>query len=113
MADANSIREELRTAIKGCQVVTIKYRTRSTGKVSQRKVYPYGFLYGHRHYLVAYNLRKDEEGFRLFSLPNIYKVEITTEYFERDGFLSNLVIGPGQTCLRFQLILIVSYQRNL
>ena len=79
--------EELRTAIKGCQVVTIKYRTRSTGKVSQRKVYPYGFLYGHRHYLVAYNLRKGEEGFRLFSLPNIHKVEITTEYIERDeGF---------------------------
>ena len=35
------------------------------------------------------------------------------EYFERNGFLSNLVIGPGQTCLRFQPILIVSYQRNL
>jgi predicted DNA-binding transcriptional regulator YafY len=76
--------EELRNAIKGCQVVTIKYKTRSTGQVSQRKVYPYGFLYGHRHYLVAYNLRKNEEGFRLFSLPNIHKVEATSEYFERD-----------------------------
>jgi len=79
--------EELRKAIKGFRVVTIKYKTRSTGKISQRKVHPYGFLYGHRHYLVAYNIRKGEEGFRLFSLPNIHKVEITDEYFERDeGF---------------------------
>ncbi|MBT5818616.1 MAG: WYL domain-containing protein [Proteobacteria bacterium] len=76
--------EQLRSAIKGCQVVTIKYKTRSTGKVSQRKVQPYGFLYGHRHYLVAYNLRKAEEGTRVFSLPNIHKVEVTDEYFERD-----------------------------
>jgi predicted DNA-binding transcriptional regulator YafY len=79
--------EELRNAIKGFQVVTIKYRTRSTGKTSQRKVHPYGFLYGHRHYLVAYNMRKGEEGYRLFSLPNIHKVELSDEYFERDeGF---------------------------
>ena len=77
--------EELRNAIKGCQVVTIKYKTRSTGKVSQRKVHPYGFLYGHRHYLIAYNLRKGEEGIRTFSLPNIHKVELSGEYFERDG----------------------------
>ena len=76
--------EELRKAIKGFHVVIIKYKTRSTGKISQRKVHPYGFLYGHRHYLVAYNIRKGEEGFRLFSLPNIHKVEITEEYFERD-----------------------------
>jgi predicted DNA-binding transcriptional regulator YafY len=76
--------EELRKAIKGCQVVTIKYKTRSSGKVSQRRVHPYGFLYGHRHYLVAHNLRKSEEGYRLFSLPNIHKVEVNSEYFERD-----------------------------
>jgi predicted DNA-binding transcriptional regulator YafY len=76
--------EELRDAIKACKVVTIKYRTRSTGKVSQRKVHPYGFLYGHRHYLVAYNIKKNEEGFRHFSLPNIHKVEVTDEYYERD-----------------------------
>ena len=76
--------EELRDAIKGCRVVTIKYRTRWSGKVGQRRVHPYGFLYGHRHYLVAYNLRRGEEGFRMFSLPNIHKVELTDDYFERD-----------------------------
>jgi predicted DNA-binding transcriptional regulator YafY len=76
--------EELRNAIKACRVVTIKYLTRSTRKVSQRKVHPYGFLYGHRHYLIAYNLRHSERGYRLFSLPNIMKVEAENEYFERD-----------------------------
>ena len=38
--------ETLRHAVKGCQVVTIKHRTRNTGRVTQRMVYPYGFLYG-------------------------------------------------------------------
>lgn len=76
--------EQLREAIKSCSKVVIKYRTRSTGKTSQRTVHPYGFLYGHRHYLVAYNLRRGEEGYRLFSLPNISKVELKEQSFERD-----------------------------
>ena len=76
--------EELRKAIKACRVVTIKYITRTTRKASQRKVHPYGFLYGHRHYLVAYNLRHGEKGFRMFSLPNIMRAELTDEFFERD-----------------------------
>lgn len=76
--------EELRQAIMACRVVTIRYYARYTGRDSQRRVHPYGFLYGHRHYLVAYNLRRGEEGYRLFSLPNISKVELRGEYFERD-----------------------------
>jgi predicted DNA-binding transcriptional regulator YafY len=76
--------EALRNAVKGCQVVTIKHRTRHTGRETQRMVHPYGFLYGHRHYLVAYNVKRGEEGFRLFSLPNIFRVEPTDRYFERD-----------------------------
>lgn len=76
--------ENLRQAIKACRAVKIRYYTRYKDSISQRKVHPYGFLYGHRHYLIAYNLRKGEEGFRMFSLPNISKVESTGEYFERD-----------------------------
>ena len=64
--------------------MTIKYYTRYKDSISQRKVHPYGFLYGHRHYLVAYNLLKGEEGHRMFSLPNISSVEVMEEYFERD-----------------------------
>jgi predicted DNA-binding transcriptional regulator YafY len=80
--------EELRDAVKACRVVTIQHRTRKTRKISQRKVHPYGFLYGHRHYLVACQLLRGKEGFRLFSLPNIEKVLPTEEYFERDAGFS-------------------------
>ena len=76
--------DELRRAIKGFQVVTIKYYTRSRDTTRQRKVHPYGFIFGHRHYLVAKNHRRDDEGFRTFSLPNISKVEVMDENFEWD-----------------------------
>ena len=76
--------EALRHAIKGNDVVKIKYLTRSTGNTRHRKVHPYGFLYGHRHYLIAKNLQRGHEGMRLFSLPNILKAEATGEIFERD-----------------------------
>ena len=80
--------EELRDAVKACRVVTIQHRTRKTRKISQRKVHPYGFLYGHRHYLVAYQLLRGKEELRLFSLPNIVKVIPTEESFERDAEFS-------------------------
>jgi predicted DNA-binding transcriptional regulator YafY len=80
--------EELRDAVKACRVVTIQHRTRKTRKISQRKIHPYGFLYGHRHYLVAYQLLRGKEGVRLFSLPNIVKVIPTEESFERDAEFS-------------------------
>ncbi len=80
--------EELRNAVKACRVVAIQHRTRNTRKISQRKVHPYGFLYGHRHYLVAYQPLRGKEGFRLFSLPNIVKVIPTEESFERDAEFS-------------------------
>ena len=76
--------DDLRRAIMGFRVVTIKYYTRYKDTISQRKVHPYGFIYGHRHYLVAKNLRRNEEGFRMFSLPNISKVEVTDENFDWD-----------------------------
>ena len=79
-----TVLDDLRQAILGFRVVRIKYYTRYKDSVSQRKVHPYGFLYGHRHYLVANNLRKGEEGIRMFSLPNISKVEVMEEHFVRD-----------------------------
>ena len=76
--------EELRNAIKGFRAVNIKYRNRSTRRINRRVVHPYGFLYGHRHYLLAFNTVRGAEGFRLFSLSNIEGVEVLDEYFERD-----------------------------
>jgi predicted DNA-binding transcriptional regulator YafY len=75
---------DLRDAVKGCRICTLRQRTRATGKVNQRTVHPYGFLYGHRHYLIAYVPRASGRKFRMFSLPNIISVKLTDTFFERD-----------------------------
>jgi predicted DNA-binding transcriptional regulator YafY len=83
-----TVLEGLRNAVKACQKVEIQYRNRATRRINKRIVHPYGFLYGHRHYLVAYNLVKGAQGYRLFSLPNIERVVPQDEYFERDEAFS-------------------------
>jgi predicted DNA-binding transcriptional regulator YafY len=87
------VMDSLRKAILSCHKVVVHYVARSSGKYSYQTVHPYGFLYGSRHYLVAYSpgAVKDmgsKDGIRLFSLPNIKKVEITKEPFVRDGKFS-------------------------
>lgn len=78
------VTEDLRRAIKGCNQVKIKYRNRKNRKLNTRLVYPYGFLHGHRHYLVAYHVHPKANNVTLFSLPNIEGVEVLDESFERD-----------------------------
>ncbi len=78
------VQGEIRDAIKACLKVELHYRNRGTNRINKRIVCPYGFLYGHRHYLVAYNMVKGAKGYRIFSLPNIERVVPTGEYFERD-----------------------------
>ena len=76
--------KDLRQAIKACRKVVLHHRNRVTRRLGQRKVCPYGFLHGNRHYLVALNLRNNTNDYRLYSLPNIEKVELTNEPFERN-----------------------------
>ncbi len=76
--------EDLRQAIKACRKVVLYHRNRVTHRLVQRKICPYGFLHGNRHYLVALNLRNNTNDYRLYSLPNIEKVELTDEPFERN-----------------------------
>jgi len=76
---------ELREAVKACRPCVLRQKTRSTGKINQRTVHPYGFLYGHRHYLVAYVPKAAGRKFRMFSLPNIISVKPTDDFFERDS----------------------------
>ena len=81
------ILERLREAILGCYRVRIHYRSRGTGKTSRQLVCPYGFIYGNRHYLVAYSLNRMVQDYRLFSLSNISRVDLTDVRFERrSGF---------------------------
>ena len=76
-----SLFEGLRTAIKSCRKVSFDYVARN-GAVSQRIVCPLGFLYGHRHYLVAQP--EDGSRIRFFSLPAVTKLKILTDGFDRD-----------------------------
>jgi len=79
---------ELREAIKACEPVRLHYRARGSKSQSSLLVHPYGFLYGNRHYLVAFHASPDVEDFRLFSLPNIEKVGRLGGQFTRDSEFS-------------------------
>jgi predicted DNA-binding transcriptional regulator YafY len=80
---APNIIAALRHAIMACKKVQLYYRARGSGALSRTLVCPYGFLYGNRHYLVADSLNPEARGFRLYSLPNIEKVEQTKRAFTR------------------------------
>lgn len=72
----------LRTAIKSCRLVSFDYETRTGGSVRQRTVAPLGFLYGHRHYVVATEVGQDEP--KHFSLPSISNIKLLPDSFVRD-----------------------------
>jgi predicted DNA-binding transcriptional regulator YafY len=78
------VTEDLRQAIKACRQVTLHYRNRTKRTLNKRLVHPYGFLLGHRHYLVGFHVHPKANNFVLFSLPNIERVEVLPEPFARD-----------------------------
>ncbi len=73
--------EKLREAVIACKRVWVHYRAVGTGRLSRQLICPYGFLYGGKNYLVGYSLGM--RGYRLLSLGNIEKVDITDKTFER------------------------------
>jgi len=75
--------EQLRFAIKAGRKVRIRYRNRSTRRINERLVHPYGFLHGHRHYLVAWHEHTKANKVALFSLPNIEAAMLCPETFIR------------------------------
>lgn len=81
---SDHVLENIRDAILKVSKVRLHYRARNTGKLSRQIVCPYGFLYGNRHYLVAYSMNPEVEDYRLFILANIEKVEVLDVPFERD-----------------------------
>lgn len=82
-----SVVEELRRAILAGRKVRIRYRNRGTKKVNERLVHPYGFLHGHRNYLVGWHENPKANKVALFALPYIEGVKIVEETFVRDpGF---------------------------
>ena len=82
---SSSIFDGLRTAIKSCRKVSFEYASRGGKSSNLRTVAPLGFLYGHRHYLVA--ITDGDTKPKFFSLPSITKLRLEADGFERDpGF---------------------------
>ena len=74
---------EIRNAIKAGSVIKVHYNKRD-GTERREKLHPYGFLYGHRHYLVARNPARDDNLMRKYRLSDICSIKSTSECFERD-----------------------------
>jgi predicted DNA-binding transcriptional regulator YafY len=73
----------LREAIIARRKVGLDYLYRGSGKRGHQVVHPYGFLYGNRHYLVAWSEMDRARDFRNFALSNIERVEILDRMFVR------------------------------
>jgi predicted DNA-binding transcriptional regulator YafY len=73
----------LRQAILSAKMVRLHYLYRGSGKRGFDTVHPYGFLYGMRHYLVAWSESDWARDFRSFALSNIERVEILGKTFPR------------------------------
>jgi predicted DNA-binding transcriptional regulator YafY len=73
----------LREAILACRKVRLHYRYRGSGKTGYDTVRPYGFLYGSRHYLVAWSENQQTRDFRNFALSNVERVELLEKSFTR------------------------------
>jgi predicted DNA-binding transcriptional regulator YafY len=73
--------DTLRFAIKARRKVRIDYRYRGSGRKGYQTVHPYGFLYGSRHYLVAFSEAPRARDVRMFVLSNIIKATLLEESF--------------------------------
>jgi predicted DNA-binding transcriptional regulator YafY len=73
----------LRRAIIARRKVRLYYLYRGSGKRGYQVVHPYGFLYGARHYLVAWSEIDRARDFRNFALSNIERVEPLDRTFTR------------------------------
>ena len=81
------ILRQLREAIITRRKVRLHYMYRGSGKRGYQVVQPYGFLYGTRHYLVAWSEVDRARDFRKFALSNIERVELLTQTFaHKRGF---------------------------
>jgi predicted DNA-binding transcriptional regulator YafY len=73
----------LREAIIARRKVRLRYLFRGSRKRGDQTVHPYGFLYGKRHYLVAWSEFQGARGYRNFALANIEGVELLDQGFTR------------------------------
>ncbi|MCC6932829.1 MAG: WYL domain-containing protein [Deltaproteobacteria bacterium] len=80
----DSILLALRSAILARRKVKISYYSRARSGTGEQTIAPYGFIYGNRHYLVAWS--KKAKDYRYFTLGNIKSVEILKDTYEARDF---------------------------
>lgn len=66
----------LRHAVMARQRVELHYRYRTREGETRVVVHPYGFLYGARHYLVAWSEAEGSRAIRQYALPNILSARL-------------------------------------
>ena len=76
--------KQLRHAIIACHRIRIKYD--SEHNKDWREIFPYGFLYGNKHYLIAWDPSKRKMCH--FNLNKIKEIEVLKSYFKRDPHFS-------------------------
>ncbi len=72
--------KQLRYAVIACHRVRIKYD--SSHNCDWREIFPYGFLYGNKHYLIALEPAKRKMCY--FNLNKIKEIEVLKTYFKRN-----------------------------
>lgn len=83
---STEIYQKLRHAVLSDFEIEITY-AKQDGKTSKRRVRPYGFLMGHRHYLLATEVRRPVQP-KLFALPRIKSAKATNKPFNRNPEIS-------------------------
>ncbi len=78
----------LREAILMQRKIKLHYLYRGSRKRGYQIVQPYGFLYGHRHYLVAWSEVDRAKDFRNFALSNIERADLLDTTFVRQSDFS-------------------------
>lgn len=89
LAVKQDVLEIIHTALLASNELVLTYRSRSSRKISQQRIQPYGVLYGNRSYLVAYSpdvVRdlKLKDGWRYYALDGIEAAESNGKSFVRD-----------------------------
>lgn len=84
---ADGVYERLKDAVLRSQKIQIQYVSRK-GQESEPVLEPYGFLFGHRHYLLAINSTRKKGELRTYSLSGIRRVEVLSSNFQRDESIS-------------------------
>lgn len=73
---------DIRLAIKALRKIEIEYYSKSQNKTKKYTLHPYGILYSGKHYLVAFNEKKQE--MNLYILAHIKNLQILDDYYDRD-----------------------------